>query len=230
MIFMTFNNLVFFCVWWIFFSKFKEINGWHLSELEAMYAFAAGSFGLVVIFGGGIFELSRKIIDGSLDPYLVQPKNILAYIIGSQSRASGWGDILTCIILFSMSGYLTGKNILLIIILLITAALIFLGAGIIAHSLAFWLGPVEQLSRQLFEFVLTFSVYPQTIFPFLFKIFLFTVLPAGFIGFLPVEVLRNFSWELLFFTIFSTIIYLLFASWVFSRGLKRYESGNRIGI
>lgn len=190
LVFMILNNFVFFAIWWIFFQKFEDINGWTLSELKAMYGFTALSFGMTIVFCGGIGELSRKIVDGGLDAYLVQPKNALVQAIASQSRSAGWGDIISGGILVAWSGYLNWAHLPIILLLVLSATLVFISAGVIAHSLAFWLGPVEHLSRQLFEFVIAFSVYPQTIFPLLFKIFLFTVIPAGFIGYLPVEVLK----------------------------------------
>ncbi|MEZ4741564.1 MAG: ABC-2 family transporter protein [Bdellovibrionota bacterium] len=229
-IFMAINNLIFFSMWWIFFGKFEDINGWRLSEIEAMYGFAAGSFGLAVIFGDGVREIARKIIDGSLDTYLVQPKNILIQAVVAKSNASGWGDLVTAIILLALSGYLTWKNLPIIIILHIAATLIFLSVGIISQSLAFWLGPIEHLAREIFEFVLTFSVYPQTIFPSAFKVLLFTVIPAGFVGYLPVEVVKNFSIPFLIVCVIAAAIYLLIAVYVFSVGLRRYESGNKIGV
>jgi ABC-2 type transport system permease protein len=229
LVFMTINNLVFFSIWWIFFNRFPEVAGWSLREVEAMYGFTAGAFGLSVIFGGGVSELGRMIVDGELDSYLTQPKNVLLQTIASKSRASGWGDLITALVLLAMSGYLNWKTVPVIFVLLICSAFIFLSSFVIAQSLAFWLGPIQNLARQLSEFVITFSVYPQTIFPFFFKIVLFTIIPAGFIGFLPVEVMRNFGILSFIGTIAASSIYIGLALMVFQRGLRHYESGNRIG-
>lgn len=228
LVFMIFNNLIFFTIWWIFFTKFEEVNGWTLNEVEAMYGLAAGAFGISVIFGGGIFDIAKKIVSGGLDTYITQPKNPLLHVVGSKSRASGWGDIVTSFILLYMSGYLTFANFPKIVVLLFSAAAVLSSAGILAQCLAFWLGPIDQLARQFFEFVLTFSVYPQTIFPLGFKIVLFTILPAGFISYLPVEAIRGNSWAY-FFAVLAAGVFFLILSWlVFLRGLKKYESGNLI--
>lgn len=228
MVFMAINNLVFFSIWWIFFGKFEEVGGWTLNEIEAMYGFAAGAYGLTVLFGGGVTEISRKIIDGELDAYLVQPKSVLLQLLMSRSRASGWGDILTALVLLFMSEYLTWTSWPLIGLLLVLAAAVFVSAGVIIQCLTFWIGPMEHLGRQLYEFVLTFSVYPQTIFPVAIKVVLFTLIPAGFIGFLPVEMVRtsNYTWVL--YGVLGATIYLFLAVVIFTSGLRRYESGNRI--
>lgn len=58
---------------------------------------------------------------------------------------------------------------------------------------------------------------------------MYTLIPAGVIGTIPVELLRHFSWSRLAILLSSTLIFCLLAIWVFGRGLKRYESGNQFG-
>lgn len=229
-LFMLVNNLIFFAVWWLFFRKFEEIGGWRLAEVTALYGLVAGCFGLAMIFGGGVRQLARLIADGDLDSFLTQPKNLLLHTVGSQSMASGWGDVISAAVLLFYSGYLTWNHAPILILTLISGAVLFVSAGILFNSLAFFLGPVDTLARQMFEFVVTFSVYPQTVFAGYLKLILFTLVPAGFIGFLPVEVLREFRWDYVAAIIFGTIAYLAFTIWVFHTGLRRYTSGNRFGV
>lgn len=228
LIFMAINNLIFFSTWWIFFSKFDEINGWGLHEVEAMYGFAAGSFGFYVIFAAGVRDLSQMIEGGKLDSYLVLPKNTLVQISCSRSAASGWGDILSMFILLAFSGYLSPINLIPILILSLCASLIMIATNIMIHSLPFWLGPGQNLYSQLSEFLLTFSVYPQNIFPLGFRIVLFSLIPAGFVSFLPVEALRTSRYELILISLFATTVYLFLAHLLFQKGLRRYQSGNQI--
>lgn len=227
--FMVINNLAFFSVWWVFFTKFDEINGWRLPELMAMYGITAFSFGIAVIFAGGAKDLSRMVVDGELDTYLVQPKDALLQIIGSKSQMSGWGDLVSGFFLIAISGYLTWPNAVPLVILNLSAAAIFLSFRIIVHSLSFWLGPMENFSRQLSDFIITFSAYPQTLFNTYFKLFLFTVIPAGFIGYLPVVYLKEQNIYFLLASILGGAVYLTLARLMFTQGLKRYESGNKIG-
>jgi ABC-2 type transport system permease protein len=99
---------------------------------------------------------------------------------------------------------------------------------VITQSLSFWLGNAEGLAGQFFNALLSFSTYPTVIFNGAVKFALFTVIPAGFIAYLPVQLLREFSLPLLggllLFTIGMTA-----AGWlVFRAGLRRYESGNLV--
>ena len=85
-------------------------------------------------------------------------------------------------------------------------------------------------ARQMWEFVIIFSVYPQTVYGTFLRVVLFTVIPAGFIGYLPVELLRSFSVLGLAATLGGAAAYAGLALFVFRRGLRRYASGNRFGV
>jgi ABC-2 type transport system permease protein len=53
--------------------------------------------------------------------------------------------------------------------------------------------------------------------------------PAGFVGFLPVELVRAPSAALAAAALGAAVGWTLLALFVFGRGLRRYASGNRIG-
>ena len=195
--------------------------------MAALYGIVAGAHGLTMVFGGGLKNLSSMITKGDLDTFLTQPKNIILSTVSSHSLASGWGDFITCFILTGASGYLSGLGVINLIFLLVCGSTIFLSMGIIFNSLAFFLGHIEGLARQLFEYLLSFSVYPQVIFTGFIKIILFTVLPAGFIGYVPVTLFKEFSWLNAGVLLGAVITYLSLAVFIFGRGLKHYTSGNQ---
>ena len=78
--------------------------------------------------------------------------------------------------------------------------------------------------------MLTLSLYPEALFSGGIRLLLFTLIPAGFIGYLPVSLLRAFRWEGLAACLAGTLFFAALARLVFERGLRRYESGNRIGL
>lgn len=226
----TINNLIFFSIWWIFFRQFQDIGGWKMIDMVALMAIGTGAYGLAEICFGGVKSLSNMIISGDLDPFLTQPKNALFHIAGSRSLAKGWGHLLTTLLLVTFSHMATWSNILLILICLISGCLVFTAMRIIAHSLPFWFGSVESLSRKYCDALFLFALYPTNIYSGLLQLVMFTVIPAGIIGYLPVEILRNFSWTNLFLLLISSISLFGLAFFVFYRGLKKYESGNQFGV
>ena len=228
--FMVLNNFIWIFMWFVFFDKFEEVRGWRIADMVAMYAVVAGAFGLAQIFGFGVNELSRKIVQGDLDSFLTQPKNALLHVAGSRSEASGWGDLMSAVVLFALSGYITPGSIPICVAMALCGATLFVATAAIFHSSAFWMGNTEALSRQVSQFLILFSVYPRTIFGGWLKVVLYTGLPAGFISYLPVELLREFSWGTLFAVVAATAVYAGLAFAVFAAGLRRYESGNRFGV
>jgi len=97
-------------------------------------------------------------------------------------------------------------------------------------SLAFWIGDSHTLSKQLFEFLLTFSNYPKSIYVGAIKVFLLTVVPSGFIGFVPIETIKNQSLSGVFYILGFTLVYSYWASKIFHCGLRKYSSGTKPGF
>lgn len=142
------NNLVFLMMWWIFFRQFKEIDGWTLTDMIALNAIGMGAYGLMQICFGGVKQLARVILNGDLDPFMTQPKNLLLHLTGSKSFSKGWGSLMTTLILIFLGKFFTLSAIILILISMFCGCLVFTGFGIIAHSLVFWLGPIESVAKR----------------------------------------------------------------------------------
>ena len=172
-------------------------------------AWSPPSFGLTVTVAGGVRHLGRLIEDGDLDTLLTQPRSVLVYALGMRSQPSGVGDLISGLVFIATSG-----------------------AGVVAHgcrccsprssparssswrpgslffSLAFWLGNVETMARQLWELLITFSLYPEPLFGGVLRLALFTVLPAGFVGYLPVRVVHAPSVPLVCLLVLGAARYL----------------------
>lgn len=224
------NNLVFFSIWWIFFRQFDDVAGWMLDDLLALMTVGLGAYGLMIIFFGGIKSMARIIVNGDLDPFMIQPKNLLIHLIGSRSLSKGWGQLATCFIFMFCGNFVTLSSLPLILVSMVTGALVFASIGVIASSLPFWLGAVEDLSKKYFDSLFLFALYPSNIYSGLLQLIMFTLIPAGVITYLPVELIRNFSWSSLMVLIGSTALFVLAAFAVFYTGLRKYESGNKFGI
>jgi ABC-2 type transport system permease protein len=226
-LFMVLNNVVFFVFWWILMRRVPDLRGWRLADIEALFGITATSFGLVVTITGGVRHLGQAIDEGELDTLLTQPKPTLLYALGIRSRASGFGDVVSGLGFLAVSGHLSWPTAPLVGLVILAAAGTFLGSGIIFFSLPFWLSRTETLSRQLWELLITFSLYPEPLFGGALRLMLFTVLPAGFVGYLPVQIVREPSWPALAMLVAGSAAYLVMARWVFARGLRRYASGSR---
>ena len=112
----------------------------------------------------------------------------------------------------------------------ISAAAVFIGFDVLTASLGFYLGNSAVLSEQLRFALITFSTYPATLFDGAVKIVLFTVIPAAFVSYLPVQALRGLSVRYALFALGGSLAILAAGAGVFYHGLKRYESGNLLAM
>jgi ABC-2 type transport system permease protein len=195
--------------------------------MMCLYSVTCLGFGLCVIVAGGVHDLSRRIDDGDLDSLLTQPKSPLVQALCSRTNASGWGDVVAAIGLLALSGTVSWHTLPALLVAVACAFAVCVSVGVAAHSLALWFGRTQTLSRALWEFTLMFSMYPPALFGGGVRFLLFTLLPAGLTAYLPVELVRQPSWQTLLLAVGGAALYVTFALWIFQRGLRRYASGNR---
>jgi ABC-2 type transport system permease protein len=224
---MVINNLIFFSTWWILLDRFGSIGGYTVADMLALFGVSVGGYGVAVVLCGNLLELARSIEDGELDALLSQPKSVLLRALSSRSLASGWGDVITGAGMLIASGYVSWARAPLALLAVAIAAAMYVASAVVLHSSAFWLGHVQGVTRILIDFVITFSFYPPALFGPAIKVVLFTLLPAGLIAFLPVELVRDFNARTALLALGGAALYAGFARALFARGLRRYTSGSR---
>jgi len=227
--FMALNNLTFFVFWWVLMRRVPEIRGWHLRDVQVLFGMVATAFGLSVAVAGGVRQLGRLIEDGELDTVLVQPPHALVHAAGLRSQASGFGDMLSGVALMALSGGVGWVDGPRLVVAIVAAACVFVASGIIFFSAAFWLGRADTLARQMWDLTVTFSLYPEPLFGGVLRLVLFTVIPAGWVGYVPAHVASRASAGELLALVVAACTYLRLASAMFDRGLRRYASGSRFG-
>lgn len=226
-VFMVLNNFTFFVFWWVLMEHVTELRGWRLADIQVLFGVVAAAFGLTVTVAGGVRHLGRFIEEGDLDTLLTQPRSVLVYALGMRSQPSGLGDLISGLIFIAWSGQVSWQALPAVLAAIAAGTVVFLSCGIVFFSLAFWLGTVETAARQLWELVITFSLYPEPLFGGMLRLVLFTVLPAGLVGYLPVRLVHDPSLLHLSLLAIGAGGYLAIAVAVFDRGLHRYASGSR---
>jgi ABC-2 type transport system permease protein len=107
---------------------------------------------------------------------------------------------------------------------------VFAASGILFFSLAFWLGKSDNVARQMWELVITFSLYPEPLFGGVLRLVLFTVIPAGWVGYVPARLAQHASPGQLLLLATAAAGYLALAVVTFQRGLRQYASGSRFEV
>ncbi len=225
---MMLNNAVYFIFWILFFDRFRQVRGWGLSDMFLLFGVVAAGIGLASFLFGNTLSLVDEISGGRLDYYLALPRPVLLHVVASKSQTSSLGDFIYGIISFLVAGQLGLDAILRFVLGTLVSGTVFVSFLILVNSLAFWIGNSDLLAGQAFNAILTFSLYPITLFEGGARFLLFTIIPAAFIGAIPAEFVRSFSWSLLAEMLLAAVGLFALATFTFYRGLRHYESGSAI--
>lgn len=224
-IFMMLNNSGFIIQWVILFSLKENIGGFNLKEVILLWGLASSSFGVAHIVFKKAFELPDLIINGKLDSFIVQPKNIFLSVITSDTTVSAIGDLFygyICLIIYGI----TVGNLILFTLFSITGGIILTAFASILGSTCFWIVKGDALADTLTNIMINFATYPGTIFKKSVKIILYTLIPVGISNYMPVDIILNFNLMQFIYVIGFTIFITTLAFSVFYKGLKRYSSSN----
>jgi ABC-2 type transport system permease protein len=154
----------------------------------------------------------------------------LLHAAASRSVASGMGDLSYGFLSFIASGVFSWDALLRFILAILLAATVFAAFILIVQSLAFWIGNTSYLSGVAFNAMITFAIYPITLFETGARLILFTVIPAALMGAVPASFVRSFGWSTLAQLTVGAAVFLTLAVVVFYTGLRRYESGSAIQV
>lgn len=224
-VFMIINNSTFIVQWIILFGLKDNIGGYRFNDVMFLWAISATTYGLARVFFKKAFELSNLIIDGKLDTFLVQPKNVLLSVISSDTSASAIGDIIFGYLVFFIFSF-SFKKLLLFTLFTITGTIITTSISIIFNSFTFWIIGSDYLANSINASLLNFSTYPETIFSKPIKVLFYTIIPVGFIAFLPLKVIGEFNLQIFLILILVPILFTFLAIIIFYKGLKRYSCSN----
>lgn len=224
------NDSLWLLFWWSYFQQFPLVNGWQQTDVVVIWSISAFGIGLSSALFGNAPRLAALIMNGGLDAYLGMPRNPLLHACIASTDPSGWGDAL-----FGLAAFLLFVHPGIFIILLFLAlgclvTLIFTAFVVILGTLAFFIGNTDGLTQQMVGAIVTFAVYPMNIFNSATRVVLFTIIPAGFISFVPLQLLHQFTLPMAGAMTGFTALILAGATGFFHLGLKRYESGNLMGM
>lgn len=227
---MALNNGAFIIFWLVLFDRIgAEIAGYGFTDVMFLWALAASGFGLSVVVFGNTHQLSRIIYTGELDVYLLQPKPVLLNVLLSRTVVSGWGDLLYGLSLFVITQPMSLTGWLLFLLFTILLALVVTAVRVFYHCLTFFLGNAEGFAQLAGELVISFMLYPGSIFRGPAAWLLHSLIPAAFVAYIPARIFASFDPGTLLIVLAADAVIVAAAFLMFRLGLRRYESGNLIG-
>lgn len=222
------NDAMWLFFWKLFFERFPVLNGWQIEDVVLMWAVITFSYGLATGFFGNCVYIAELVVKGQLDYYLTIPKSAFFHVLVSRMRPTALGDLLFGIIVFALFCNPTWDRAALFLVVSVCSAIVQLSFYSMAGASAFFVGSGEVISIQASSVLIHFSSYPSPIFGSRIKWLLYTLIPAGFVSGLPVEVVRDIHLPDILLLTSGALVFLMLAIGLFYYGLRRYESGNLV--
>ena len=224
------NDGVWVLFWMLFFQKFPVVHGWSLKDVLALWAILTAGFGLAYGIMGNTLHIAASVTQGEIDVWLLQPRAVLPHLLLGRSVPSAWGDALFGYIVYLAFVRPDWQHMAAFVLLSLAVGVVFIGFGVLGGSLSFFIGNAGALADQWRNTMISFSTYPPTLFQGAVKILLYTVIPAGFASYMPVETLRSMSLFDALLSVGGAAALLAAGSGAFYLGLRRYESGNLVSM
>jgi len=196
-----------------------------------MYSLIFITEGVGSLFFEGTWRVSRLVYNGNFDQILVRPVSPIVQVMAGAVGFNGLGNIVTggalmAISLGNVHVQWTPGRLLMLVILIISAATIRVAINLATSASAFWIrtpwSMVPMFVHQLGEF----AKYPITIYSMAVQAVVVVAIPFAFVSFFPTAYLFNIeSWSAIGLLTPLVAVYCMFmAVWIFQVGLRRYES------
>lgn len=215
--------------------EFGTIEGWGYGELAVLYGISVISHALFVIFFIRTWYIGSFVVHGEFDRYRLRPMSVLYQFLFTEFNPIGLTDLIPglCVLTFGfiqVDFVWSIKNVISILIIIIGATLIRSSMYLIFGCSAFWTKSTNSFDGYIQDFLNKTTIYPLTMFPEKFQFVLTFLLPVGWISFYPVSELlgvpngRFTGSGMVGGTLLAGILMFVISSWIFHRGMKRYES------
>ena len=216
---------------WTIFQRIPTINGWSMWQVVMMYALIFVTEGVGSLFFEGTWRLSYLVYTGQFDQMLVRPLSPIVQVLANAVGFNGLGNIVTGLVLIVI-GILntpvqwTPGRLLMLVILVASAATIRVAINLGSAASAFWIkapwSMVPMFVHQLGEF----AKYPITIYSVAVQALIVIAVPFAFVSFFPTAFIFGVeAWSIQgLLTPLVAIYSVVMAVWLFRVGLRRYES------
>jgi len=223
---MALNDGFFLLLWFMFFAGFRAVGGWGRADVALLLGLIMVIVAVAGIFFGGYRDMAAAILRGELDSLLTQPRLVLSRLIARESIPSAWGDLGVGLMLLFAFAHLTLVTLPFALIGFVCGLVVYVASAVLYASLAFWFSGARSFARDLTDFMLLFSSYPGSIYSGATRFVAYTILPAGFIVLIPVQLLRHPDLGTLAIALASAFAYMALALIAFHFGLRRYRRGD----
>ena len=225
--------IVFFSYYFIIlalFDKFDNIKGFTLYEVLLCFSIIQFGYAFCETFARGIDKFDRLIITGDFDRLLLRPKNIIVQVLSSDADFIKISRLIQALIvmviaLVNLHVTITPLKVITLILMIISAVVIFFGIFLLAASYCFITIQGLEVRNVFTDGGKHMAQYPIGVFKKGFVLFFTFVIPYAFVNYYPLLYFIGKSNNALYaFSPLIVFIYLIPCFLAFKLGMKKYQS------
>jgi ABC-2 type transport system permease protein len=213
-------------------ARFDGIGRWTLAQIIFLLGYALVASGIPdVFFSFNVAYISRRIGRGQLDHVLIQPQPMwMALLTEGFAPFTTWMTLVPGIGILVWGVARLGRPITagwlaLLALNLVASVAIALAFNYLWGSLAFWAPrAAEEINSSTWRLLNRLTQFPLDGVGPLLVGGLLTVVPTGFLAWLPARALLGFArtGDVVWITPVAAVVFVAIAVWAFRRGLKHY--------
>jgi ABC-2 type transport system permease protein len=215
----------------LLFLRIPQLAGWSREEILLIYGMSMVSYGIFGTVSWNLFEFGdRYIIQGRFDRCLLRPAGTYPQVIFDAFRIPALSESVVGLGVIAWAAahlglHPTARDLGFGLLAVLSGAVIFIAVFSLLASLSFHFEDRIGISPPVFNLI-SFSRYPQTIFPYALRFLLRWVIPFGFVAFYPAEGLLGRS-PYRGLTLLAPVVALVFSlltAALWRIGVRHYES------
>lgn len=219
------NDCMWVAFWLLFFREVGAVRGWDADRVVLLLAVLTTSGGVVLGVFHNVRNIGQLVADGGLDAALALPVHPLPHLVVRKVQPIGLGDLVFGLALFAVAGDPSPGRTLVFVVGVVASSILLGSFLVLMGSLAFFAGRNEA-SELGFHSILVFSSYPVDVFSGVFKVLLYSAVPAGFVAAVPARLIDGFDARLALGYAAVVVGFAGLALTTFTFGLRRYTSGS----
>ncbi|MDY0209864.1 MAG: ABC-2 family transporter protein [Acholeplasma sp.] len=225
------ENGIIFSTLYLTISSIPALNGWDLNMMGFLYGYYLIPKAIDHIFSDQIWQLGNGgITRGILDKYLIKPLNPLFQLVAEMIQLEGFGELILGIIFLCVFGSKLTinwhfSNTIGLLVSGFFAIWFFFAIKLIFGSLSFWTKRSIEVMTLVYDFS-NFAKYPVDIFSKSIQFVLTFILPFSVVIFFPIRafLFNENMWIVTLYVAISSVAMFLLSYFIWTKGLKKYES------
>lgn len=219
---------------WVLFGQVEDLNGWDLASTLAILGVYLTVSALRGLFIGPSLDvlagMDGEVWTGKFDFTLLRPLDIQFQASFRHWRPLALIDLVFGVLVLVLAGTRPGAhlalgNLIPFVVVLGFGMLILYSILLIFAGLVFW--SPGFLFTWVFDGIFQMARYPVGIYPGYLRWLLTWVVPIGLITTVPAQALQgDLPHGAILGSVLFAVLILLFASWVFRTGIRRYASAS----